>query len=62
MTNNRHKVMGKVHFSPGELNTFLRQNAGTAHPPGADEIILNSDHCFYTVGYTNYNLIQIDFN
>jgi hypothetical protein len=27
-----------------------------------DEIILNSDHCFYTVGYTNYNLIQIDFN
>jgi hypothetical protein len=41
-----------------DWNQIFSQNAGTAHPPGADEIILNSDHCFYTVGYTNYNLIH----
>jgi hypothetical protein len=49
-----------------DWNQIFSQNAGTAHPLGADEIILNSDYCFYPVGYTNYNmlclLIQIDFN
>jgi hypothetical protein len=55
----------KIFFrTTGWSKTKFSQNAGTAHPPRADESPLKLDHCSYPVGYANYNLlylvIQID--